>query len=368
MAARHAMGLVPELVYREETLDLPHDVLDVQKGVNLPTSLHVQFVFDFQARPHVILAVKDLTGPALGLQRKPSYWDLPVELQSLLLEKQLAVSSELAGLRLEVHLGDWVSGRHIHAHVVLPLHPYYALRARVKQEAKWTAEDAKRRVHYVSKVHRDHARYRALDGPLTHQAATSGAPQRTADLTAFETVVFDADKSGTAAIDLVFRGAPTIQSMAHSELCVALSAIRELCEALAVDGAHLLLPAPAAPDPVPAPAGMLADRRHEDGAHQDRAVRLVIRADIFACCLPPDKRLGWYELWARGDPVARAYKEDMSLLAEGSACLSSAPVAAGTERGTSKFKPHKRVKPSKPCVYFRAPGGCRHGAQCNFIH
>ena len=49
------MGLVPELVYREETLDLPHDVLDVRKGVNLPTSLHVQFVFDFQARPHVIL-------------------------------------------------------------------------------------------------------------------------------------------------------------------------------------------------------------------------------------------------------------------------------------------------------------------------
>ena len=187
--------------------------------------------------------------------------------------------------------------------------------------------------HAVAKVHRDHARYRALDGPLTHQAATAGAPQRTADLTAFETVVFDADKSGTAAIDLVFRGAPTIQSMAHSELCVALLAIRELCEAFAVDGAHLLLPAPAAPDPVPASAGMLADTRREDGAHQDRAVRLVIRADIFVCCLPPDKRLGWYELWARGDPVARAYKEDMSLLAEGSACLSSAPFAAGTESG-----------------------------------
>ena len=70
--------------------------------------------------------------------------------------------------------------------------------------------------HAVAKVHRDHARYRALDGPLTHQAATAGAPQRTADLTAFETVVFDADKSGTAAIDLVFRGAPTIQSMAQA--------------------------------------------------------------------------------------------------------------------------------------------------------
>ena len=167
--------------------------------------------------------------------------------------------------------------------------------------------------------------------------------------------MFDADKSGTAAIDLVFRGAPTIQSMAHSELCVALLAIRELCEAFAVDGAHLLLPAPAAPDPVPASAGMLADTRREDGAHQDRAVRLVIRADIFVCCLPPDKRLGWYELWARGDPVARAYKEDMSLLAEGSACLSSAPVAAGTESGKASSESRTSASSLRSLVCTFAP-------------
>ena len=37
----------------------------------------------------------------LGLQRKPSYWDLPVELQSLLLERQLAVSNEFLGLRVK---------------------------------------------------------------------------------------------------------------------------------------------------------------------------------------------------------------------------------------------------------------------------
>ena len=176
MAVRHAMGLVPELVYREETLDLPHDVLDVRKGVNLPTSLHVQFVFDFQARPHVILAVKELTGPALGLQRKPSYWDLPVELQSLLLEKQLAMSIELAGLRLEVHLGDWVSGRHIHAHVVLPLHPYYALRARVKQEAKWTACSTSRRFTAITSAHSTCAASKAA----TFWPAAQGSASRSA--------------------------------------------------------------------------------------------------------------------------------------------------------------------------------------------
>ena len=54
--------------------------------------------------------------------------------------------------------------------------------------------------------------------------------------------------------------------------------------------------------------------RDEDGAHQDRAVRLVILPDIFVRCLPPDKRLSWYELWDKGDPTARAYKKDMSLL------------------------------------------------------
>ena len=263
----------------------------------------------------------------LGLQpgARPSYWDLPVELQSRLLERQLAVSSELSGRRVEVHLGDWVSGTNIHAHVVLPLLPYYELRAQVLGEkhkscaahSKWAARLAR----YVLKVQGDHACYREQDGPLTYQAATSGDPQLTADRAAFDKVVFDADQSGTAAIDLVFKGAPMIKSMAHSELCVALSAIRKLCEELAVKGAHLLIPAPAAPAPaapapVPTSAGMLVEEvtRDEDGAHQDRAVRLVILPDIFVRCLPPDKRLSWYELWDKGDPTARAYKKDMSLL------------------------------------------------------
>lgn len=341
------MSFLPELVYREETLDLSQDGLDVRKAAaNLPASLPVQFVFDWQARPHVILAVKNLTGPVLGLQRKPSYWDLPVELQSLLLERQLAVSNELSGLRVEVHLGNWVSGRHIHAHVVLPLLPYYELRAQIAGAAasKWTAEDAKRRAQYVSKVHRDHARYRELDRPATLQAATSGDAQRTADLAAFETAVFDADKSGTAAIDLVFREAPVIKSMAHGELCVALSAIRKLCEELAVDGAHLLLPAPAAPAPAaPAPVPKSSGKevtRHQDGAHQDRAVRLVIRADIFVRCLPPDKRLSWYELWAQGDPTARAYKEDMSLL----------PSALYMQQASSRTKAKSRTTQAREAL------------------
>jgi hypothetical protein len=47
--------------------------------------------------------------------------------------------------------------------------------------------------------------------------------------------------------------------------------------------------------------------RHADGAHQDRAVRLVIKADIFVHCLPPDKRLSWYELWAQKMTPRRAH-------------------------------------------------------------
>ena len=43
------MRFLPELVYREETLDLSQDGLDVRKeATNLPASLRVQFVFDWQ--------------------------------------------------------------------------------------------------------------------------------------------------------------------------------------------------------------------------------------------------------------------------------------------------------------------------------
>jgi len=79
---------------------------------------------------------------------------------------------------------------------VLPLLPYYELREQIAGGAasKWTAEDAKRRAQYASKVHRDHARSLSRAGQAGNPPSrhTSGDPQRTADLAAFEAVVFDA--------------------------------------------------------------------------------------------------------------------------------------------------------------------------------
>jgi len=338
MAGRRDAGLVAERLHRAEMLELSSDLLEV--GLGLPRFLQVEFVFDFQARPHVVLAIKALTGPALGVSHKPSYWDLPLGLQTLLLERQLAVANELSALRLEVHLGSWVSGRHIHAHIVLPLRPYFELRALGgdASKASWTPKDVQWRAQYVAKTQRDHARFHAQDGPIAHQAATSGLPQREANLSEFDAVVFDADGSGTAAIDLVFKGSPAVKSMTRAELRGALQAVGKLCKDLMLDGAHLLLPAPAVG--VPDKDVGINDRAQ---AHQDCAARLVIRADLFVLCLPPDKRLDWHKRWAKGDPIARSYKEDMSSLslAEGVTGASSSAPPTSTAGG-GHFTPHKR--------------------------
>ena len=62
----------------------------------------------------------------------------------------------------------------------------------------------------------------------------------------FEEVVFDADASGTAAIDLTFKTASSIMEMTTEELRDVMESIQRLCSAFEIDGAHLLLPAPAA--------------------------------------------------------------------------------------------------------------------------
>ena len=81
-----------------------------------------------------------------------------------------------------------------------------------------------------------------------------------------------------------------------------MESIQRLCSAFEIDGAHLLLPAPA------------LGSGGATGAHQERTARLVLRPDVFARCLPLEHRLEWYGRWQEGDPVERAYKEDMSLL------------------------------------------------------
>lgn len=338
-----------EIVYRTALVDAPPELC----GVVPSALLDVAFVCDRQERPHIILACKQLTARTLGLDRKPSFFDLPPELQASLLELQMSVAKELTAERLEVHLGGWVSGNHIHAHIVAPLLPYFELHAMLAPTVS-KAERVQRRERYVTKTQQDHARYHQMDDGLAHKEAASNSPQHVvSNLFAFDRVAFDADESGTASIDITFKNAPLIMEMTREELCGALEEIRALCSALIINDAHLLLPAPAT-------SGA--------GTHQDRTARLVVRPDVFVLCLPPHERLEWYSKWARGDPIARAYKEDMQLLSvdEGGG-FSLTPAPSAPDSSSSSPRASAAVK-RKPCKFFNSAAGCRFGERCTFLH
>jgi len=349
MARTHSFGLGSDIVFRAEKVELPSELRDVLVLPVPNNKLGVEFVFDRQARPHLILTCPQLTGDALGVGRKPSFFDLPIEFQASLLERQTRVATELSALHSEVHLGSWVSSNHIHAHVVLPLLPYFTLRASMLGVERYGFEEAQRRVHYVEKTARAGLKFKNMDGPATHKAVMSGEPQRLANVASFESLRFDADENGTAAIDMTFKNAPLVKNMSAAELCEALMAIRGLYDALCLDGAHLLFPAPS-----------LGDGAQLAGGHQERVARLVVRPDLFALALPPEGRLTWYNAWIQGDPQARTYKEDMSLLPQ---------VPAGVE-GCSSMTPPQGTPSAKRkiCKNLNAPGGCRYGARCHFLH
>ena len=304
-----------EILFREEVVELTADVRDALHGLN---NVNVNFVFDRQVRPHLILTCRQLDGNTLG-RRKPSYWDLPIQLQATLLEHQTRIATELSALRSEVHLGTWVSSAHIHAHIVLPLLPYFALRAAAQGEECYGKDVVEGRARYVEKTARENDEFKMKDEPEAKKAVTSGEPQRLANLASFEALSFDAEETGAPTIDITFKGAPLIKSMSHAELCQALEAVKGLCDALLIDGAHLLWPAPA-----------LGDGSQLTGEHQERRARLVVRPDLFVLSLPPDRRQAWYDKWSQGGHLrANAYKEDVSLL----------PIAAeDQERTAIKFE------------------------------
>eukprot|EP00900_Chrysochromulina_parva_P008119 jgi/Chrpa1/17308/Chrysochromulina_OHIO_Genome00023790-RA len=233
-----------EILFREEVVELTADVRDALHGLN---NVNVNFVFDRQVRPHLILTCRQLDGNTLG-RRKPSYWDLPIQLQATLLELQTRIATELSALRSEVHLGTWVSSAHIHAHIVLPLLPYFALRAAAQGEECYGKDVVEERARYVEKTARENDEFKMKDEPEAKKAVTSGEPQRLANLASFEALSFDAEETGAPTIDITFKGAPLIKSMSHAELCQALEAVKGLCDALLIDGAHLLWPAPALGD------------------------------------------------------------------------------------------------------------------------
>ena len=102
----HSAGLGTEIIYCEEKLEIPPNLL------NSASFLKVDLVFDRQARPRVILTSRALTGPAVGVPHKPSYWDLPADVQTLLVELQLV------DLRLQVEVAVLVAVAVAHRHWV----------------------------------------------------------------------------------------------------------------------------------------------------------------------------------------------------------------------------------------------------------
>ncbi|KAL3915417.1 MAG: hypothetical protein SGPRY_007226 [Prymnesium sp.] len=260
------------------------------------------FVFDRQARPHLILTCRSLTGKALGLPSgtKPSFWNLTPELQATLLQAMLRVAHDVGFRRLEVHLGSWVSSYHIHAHIQMPLVPYFQLRAAHQGMSKWTLHDVKQRKSYVENALQSAAFFHEQDGPAAREIVESEIPQLTADLSAFDSVDFDSDLSGTAGIDVIFKNAPVVKKMQLQELQNAMEAVQQLCLQLKIDGAFLLLPAPA------------SGAASQDN-HQESVARIMCRPDQFVCCLSPERRKVWYEVWAAKKTVL-SNKDDLSLL------------------------------------------------------
>ena len=173
---RRAMRFLPELVYCEETLDLSQDGLERPEGGYEPASLASRSVcLRLAGAPHVILAVKNLTGPVLGLQRKPSYWDLPVELQSLLLERQLAVSNEVLGLRVKF---TSETGSREGTSMLTSCCPFCPTMSCVNKSQGGQPASGLRKTQSGARsmpqrfTATTHARYRELDRPATLQAAT----------------------------------------------------------------------------------------------------------------------------------------------------------------------------------------------------
>ena len=58
MAWAHSTGLGSEIVLREEVVEVPAELRDAVSS----ETLHIEYVFDRQARPHLILTCGQLTG------------------------------------------------------------------------------------------------------------------------------------------------------------------------------------------------------------------------------------------------------------------------------------------------------------------
>jgi len=277
-----------------------HDTLALTDGGTVP----FDFVFDRQARPHMILTCPALNARSLGIvpSRKPSFWDLPTAMQGKLLHKLLACGRATvqdlglpeAAFRAAIHLGEWVSSWSIHAHIMLPTEPYYRLLAATRGDPEWSAGDSSKRAGYLAKLSRDNARFHAMDLPALLVAAASLAPPPDVGaLTApFQAVTYDPKSEGAAAIDVTF-GAPFL-SMTCEALAQVMDDLNALVQGLGVTGCFYLFTAP--------------------GCLTGDTARVVILPENFVGLLPINARAAWAKKWAVGDPVQRASCDDLDPL------------------------------------------------------
>jgi len=302
-----------------------NDTLVLTDGGTVP----IIFVFDCQARPHIVLTCPALTGLSLGIAppRKPSYWDLPTATQAQLLHKQLACGRAAASdlglsetaIRATIHLGEWVTGRHIHAHIQLPTQPYYRLLAATRGDPEWSADECAERAAFVAKLRQDNKRFHAMDLPALRVAAASLAPPP--DVTAltapFRAVTYDPKSEGAAAIDVTFV-APILHVQCEP-LTQVLHDLNAFVHGLGVKGCFYLFPAP--------------------GCMTGDTARVVILPGKFISLLPIEARAAWAEKWAVGDPVQRACCENLMQLS-----------------------PPRRI-----CSFY-LHAKCTHGDSCRYLH
>lgn len=98
----------------------------------------------------------------------------------------------------------------------------------------------------------------------------------------------------------IFKNAPVVKKMQLEELQNAVEEVQQLCLQLKIDGAFLLLLAPA------------SGAASQDN-HQEIVARIMCRRDRFVCCLSPERRKVWYEVLAAKNTVL-SNKDDLSLL------------------------------------------------------
>eukprot|EP01104_Vermistella_antarctica_P014951 TRINITY_DN4805_c0_g1_i1.p1 TRINITY_DN4805_c0_g1~~TRINITY_DN4805_c0_g1_i1.p1 ORF type:complete len:847 (+),score=102.86 TRINITY_DN4805_c0_g1_i1:172-2712(+) len=102
--------------------------IDSVIGIDDTEGLPIEFVLDRQARPHVIAT----TNYCQKNLRKTGLGDIDLDLAASFVQrvhrfaKRWNDVDDVPVRHLEFHMGEWVSSKHLHAHIVCQLEPYFA--------------------------------------------------------------------------------------------------------------------------------------------------------------------------------------------------------------------------------------------------